>query len=234
MGNNIEIEVKENTSKGQTVRTYCNRCRQEMNHQIVMDYCKSGRVVVDSEFDLTHGRREYTASFECDYQIVECSGCNTISYRSSCFDEEIADETNDGTSETRFPVPQKRKEKKFKHLPSILSQIYQEVMTAYNNSGFVLCAAGIRAVLEGICKDKGITDGKLNEKIKKMREQELISQPNESILHELRFLGNAAIHELQVPTYKELEAALDIIEHMVEDLYEIEGKAKILKRPEDL
>jgi hypothetical protein len=49
----------------------------------------------------------------------------------------------------------------------------------------------------------------------------------------LRSLGNDAIHELQEPTHKEISAALDIldiIEHIAEALYEIPGKAEILKQ----
>ena len=63
-----------------------------------------------------------------------------------------------------------------------------------------------------------------------MRGQALVSIQQESILHDLQFLGNEVLHELQVPSHEEIDAALDIIEHIVEDLYEIAGKAGILKQ----
>ena len=37
-----------------------------------------------------------------------------------------------------------------------LTEIYSEVINAYNHNLFILAAVGIRAILEGICKEKGI------------------------------------------------------------------------------
>jgi hypothetical protein len=229
MNDDDKIDIKENISKNQTIRTHCNNCGRDMNHQILMDYCEIGECILDSDFDIRHGRIDYTANFRNDYQIVKCAGCDTVSYRSFNYFSEYQDIDNDGTWEERFPVPRSRTEKEFKHLPSILAKIYHEVITIYNSNGFILCAAGIRAILEGICKGKGIIDGNLDQKIKNMCGKGFITQQHENILHKLRFLGNEALHELQVPTKKEIDAAMDIIEHIIEDLYEIVGKAKILK-----
>ena len=230
MTDNREIEIKENISKGKMIRTYCNTCGQDINHQVLMDYYEHGTVILDSDFDIRHGKIDYTAHYNDDYQIVKCSGCDTVSYRSCKFFSEYRDFENDETWEERFPAPQKRTKKDFKHLPPILKNIYQEVIVIYNHDGFILCAAGIRALLEGVCKDKGITDGNLEKKINAMRGQALVSIQQESILHDLQFLGNEVLHELQVPSHEEIDAALDIIEHIVEDLYEIAGKAGILKQ----
>ena len=228
---NNKNEIKENISKGEIIRTYCNKCRQDMNHQVLMDYCESGTVILNSDYDFIHGKVDYTADFRNDYQIIRCSGCSTISYRNYNYFSEYRDVNNNGTWEERFPVIKRRMEKKYKYLPSTFTRIYNEVIMAYNNDSFLLCAAGIRAVLEGICKDKGITDSKLNlfNKIIKMCEQGFVSKQHESTLHKLRFLGNEALHELQEPTQEEIDAALDIIEHIIESLYEIVGKAEILR-----
>jgi hypothetical protein len=232
MVNNKEIEVKENISKGKTVRTHCNKCRQLMNHQILMNYYEQGSFILDSDFDTVDGEVEYPVDYSTDFQIVKCLGCDTVSYRSyKYFSEYVEPEFgNDGTWEERFPAPQDRTKKDFKNLVHSLRNIYQEVITIYNNTGFILCAAGIRAILEGICKDKGISDGNLEKKINAMYEQGLVSKQQESILHDLRFLGNGVLHELQTPSSEEIDAALDIIEHILEDLYEIPGKSDILKQ----
>jgi len=230
---NNKIEIKENISKGETIRTHCNKCEKEMNHQILMDYYMSGTVVLDSDFDIKHGKIDYTGNFCNDYQIIKCSGCDIISYRNfNYFSEYQNDFDNDGTWEERYPTLIRRNEKEFKYLPSTLIQIYEEVIMTYNNNGFILCAAGIRAILDGICKNKGITDGTLEKKIMIMREQGFISPQHENILHKLRFLGNYALHDLKTPAQKEIDAALDVIEHIIESLYEIIGKAKNLKDKE--
>jgi hypothetical protein len=230
MSNNDRIEIKENKSKGEIIRTHCNKCGIKINHQILMDYCETGTEVLDSDIDLTHGRIDYTADFSNNYQIIKCSGCDTISYRSFFYFSEYQDIDNDGTWEERFPTLQRKPKKEFKHLPPTLEHIYEEVIMAYNNDGFILCSAGIRALLKGICKEKGITVGKLNEKIEKMRTQGFINPQHENVLHELRFLDNDALHDLQSPTQEEIDTAMDIIEHIIESLYEILGKAEIFKK----
>jgi hypothetical protein len=49
------------------------------------------------------------------------------------------------------------------------------------------------------------------------------------ILHELRFLGNEAVHQLDRPSTKELTLAIDIIHHILDALYEIPKKAETLR-----
>jgi uncharacterized C2H2 Zn-finger protein len=220
----------ENIAKGETIRTHCNKCGQDTNHQVLMDYCETATDILDSASDFVLKRIDYTFDFKYDYQIIRCSGCDTISYRSYKYNSEVED--SDGYWEERYPAIAIKIKKEFKYLPSTLIQIYEEVIMTYNNNGFILCAAGIRAVLEGICKNKGITDGVLKKKIINMREQGFISSQQENILHKLRFLGNDALHDLQMPTKEEIDAALDIIENIIESLYEILGKANILKQKE--
>jgi hypothetical protein len=48
-------------------------------------------------------------------------------------------------------------------------------------------------------------------------------------LHELRFLGNKAIHELEVPSRNDLETAFEIIEHILADIYDLPLKSDKLK-----
>jgi len=234
MVNNETVEIRVNELKGKTVSTFCNKCQKSINHQVLMDYCESGKEIIDSEPDILHGRIDYTAHFSNDYQIIKCFGCNTISYRSDNYFSEYQDNFNGGTGngtwEERYPLPIRRIEKDYKCLSSFLKQIYKETIFTYNNKVFILCAAGIRAILEGICKDKDIIEGKLNEKIKKMREQNFIIPLHEDVLHKLRFLGNEALHDLQTPAEEEIVSALDIIEHIIESLYEIVGKSENIKR----
>ena len=42
-----------------------------------------------------------------------------------------------------------------------LRKIYREVVSAYNNEIYSLCAAGLRSIIEGICVERNITDGEV-------------------------------------------------------------------------
>jgi hypothetical protein len=50
-----------------------------------------------------------------------------------------------------------------------------------------------------------------------------------NVLHEHRYLGNEALHDLRQPSADELGLAIEIIEHTLEALYEIPDKAEQLR-----
>jgi len=57
----------------------------------------------------------------------------------------------------------------------------------------------------------------------------MINKVNADILHELRFLGNEALHELTKPQPEELQIGIKIIEHILENIYELSSQANELK-----
>jgi hypothetical protein len=76
MSNDEIFDIKENTLKGEVVRTYCNKCRQNMNHQVLMNYCESGTDILDTDFDLQHGRIEYKADFKVSVKTTTSNPLN--------------------------------------------------------------------------------------------------------------------------------------------------------------
>jgi hypothetical protein len=62
-----------------------------------------------------------------------------------------------------------------------------------------------------------------------MIERGFLTKEHGRTLHELRFLGNEAPHELKVPRSDELHIAIDIVEHTLENLYELGTKAETLR-----
>ena len=116
----------------------------------------------------------------------------------------------------------------------------------YNNEIYSLCAAGLRSIIEGICAERNISDGEveytdkngdkkkkrsktLQGKISGLAEKGVLTKDNAEILHELRFLGNKALHELTTPQPEELQLGINIIEHILENIYDLPSKAKELK-----
>ncbi|WP_159453546.1 DUF4145 domain-containing protein [Geoanaerobacter pelophilus] len=115
-------------------------------------------------------------------------------------------------------------DKKFKQLPEKLNNIYRETLKAYNNKLSVLCALGIRSLIEGICANKSVAGRDLQGKINNMVS---ISLPQNiaNNLHSLRFIGNEAAHELTAPTLYELKLAIEICEDLLNFFYELDYKA---------
>ncbi|MEX0712559.1 MAG: DUF4145 domain-containing protein, partial [Pirellulales bacterium] len=71
-------------------------------------------------------------------------------------------------------------------------------------------------------------------RINGLAEKGSISSQQAATLHQIRFLGNDAAHELYQPSARNVSMALDIVEHLLEQVYEQPAKAKALaarKRP---
>ena len=137
--------------------------------------------------------------------------------------------------------------KDYYNVPNTLRRIYRETIECFNNDALTLCAAGLRAIIEGICADQNIQDGpvlitkpdgstetkrkdNLEGKIAGLGEKGIVAQKNATILHQHRFLGNEAVHELAQPSSDELTLATEIIEHILDALYEMPDKAEELQR----
>jgi hypothetical protein len=137
--------------------------------------------------------------------------------------------------------------KSFSNVPTALRRLYGEVVDAFNNESLILCAGGLRALVEGICADRGILDGpvevpaqgggpqtkrfnNLVGKISGLHEKGVLTKDSTGSLHHLRFLGNEALHELAAPSADEVRLATTIIEHVLEHLYEIPEKGLELQR----
>lgn len=233
----VEYTYKEDASKGQEIETLCESCSGATYHVVRASF----KSYAEQEIDYRN-----SVSWSDDFQVIQCLGCKTISFRKNHWFSEDAWADEDGTSEVLFPKRNPLPSKHFANAPGNVQVIYDEVVNSYNNDNPILCAAGLRAVVEGICADKGVKDGpvevkvgdairierrkNLEGKISGLLEKRLITEASEGMLHSHRFLGNEAIHDLEAPSNIELKLAIEIIEHILEHLYEIPDKAKELGR----
>ena len=200
---------------------FCNRCRNETNHILKAehyrdypDYNSDGSIAIVERL----GNRFWV-----------CAGCDKGTLDEFYIFDVTCDDYITMDSDEYFPERTKLhvEDKKFKQLPEKLTIIYRETLRAYNNSLYVLCALGIRALLEGICADKNITGRNLETRINNMVS---ISLPQNIVtnLHSLRFIGNEAAHELAKPTAEELRLAIEICEDLLNFFYELDYKARQL------
>lgn len=220
------------------MKSFCAKCKTETNQKIL----KSERL------DYNDSATGWWENIE--YQIIQCAGCDSMSFRrledniqiESSWNHEYEDkpliiELYPNRSVHHLSI------NRYRHTPDNIKNIYKETIEAYNNNQLILCSGGLRAILEGICSDKKVLGiqkkdrkgnlvlvSNLETKIEALAEQGFLTKGNAEILHNLRFIGNDALHELSAPSKAELKLAINIIEHTIESLYEIEYKAYRLKR----
>ena len=231
-----KITFSEDKSKGDLLKAYCSECENKRKHIVLTSIDKDGKGFI-------FGDEPYY--WRDIYQVIQCQGCDNISFRNHHSNSEDHYEEEDGI-ENIYPETKSliHKGKDFKNIPRKLESIYIETINCLNNNNHLLCAAGIRALIECLCKAKGIldsekitkADGKTKERRKNLEEKidELVingflTKENAESLHELRFMGNTALHELSSPKEGHLILAIEIMENTLVSLYEIPEKSAELK-----
>lgn len=236
--NKFKIEELDNFSTGKNINCYCNKCEKNINHTVVKSIKKTFE-----EISYDYGVDGFT-----DYQTIKCNCCGEYSFREYKYFSEYMDMDADGTWEVLYPMSNEHNRilLEMDNLPFNLDLIYDETIKCFNQRSYVLCATGIRAIIEGICLDQKVTSGtieqtELDGSVKQKQSRNLygringlhnkgcITKQNSDSLHELRFLGNKAVHELESPSKSDLILALDIIEHLLIDIYELPYKANKLR-----
>ncbi|HEX7413810.1 MAG TPA: DUF4145 domain-containing protein, partial [Bacteroidia bacterium] len=233
------VKTELNKSIDEILQVICLTCKNTNRHKVLTSVDTSGKESMgDGDWFHWNGK----------FQIIECQGCENISFRSEHYNSEDMDE--DGWIVNELIYPKRTTDtwntKDFLNIPYNLRRIYRETIDCFNNENLTLCGAGVRALVEGLCKENGIIDGEIEKmkadgtkslirvdnlqgKINGLHEKGKLTKENAEILHEHRFLGNTAIHDLSAPTKEELSLALEIIEHIFDNLYEIPEKAMQLR-----
>ena len=235
---NIEF----NKSKDTYFRVLCPECKIETRHIVLQSAEIRGREDYDETFSI---------DWESKHQIIECQGCLTISY---CDESSNSEDRDPRTGKSEVCVrlyPKRTKDtlfiKDFLNTSSNLKRIYREIIDCYNNQIFTLCAAGLSSIIEGICAEESVKDGpvkisakggstkivrkkNLQGKIAGLCEKGILTEKQSDILHQHRYIGNEAVHELTMPSKEELELAIQIVEHTLESVFEIPLKASELHK----
>ena len=219
----------------ETKRILCTYCAHLTTHVLRARYS-----LRDEHFDI-HFEGEVEAPGDAEipfslhrYSIWQCAGCNSPSLE---YESGAVFPGNEGDTELSQEYFPKRsvgliRGKGFRKLGPELTRLYQEIIACFNNNCFLLCTIGLRALIEGICDDKGI-DGKL--KFERRIDDLIRFLPSVNVieaLHELRIAGNGAAHHrpLDALTSDEAREAIAIMEDLLNFLYELDYKALKMSR----
>lgn len=201
-------------------RVFCNGCKSETNHVLNAKHERT------EEYPLwVH---EPTEIERWVYRMWVCAGCDRATLEIQRFDWLRGSLGKPEIEYFYFPK-RKRSEhqpKLFKKLPEKLERIYKEAVHAFNEKLHILCAAGLRALIEGICADKGLEGANLEKKIEGLKT--LLPENIVKNIHSFRFIGNDAVHELKPPTAVDLRLAIEVSEDLLNFLYDLDYKTERL------
>lgn len=218
------IEYHLNKTQNVEVALPCQKCSGKTAHKAL--------VTVDVQG--SEGDPRYSFDWSDDHQIVQCLGCKSLSFRIASTNSEnyypiSADEYEYGVSEKLYP-PRLEGRKGLGndtvHLPTKVRPIYDETLTALAVQAPILAAIGLRALVEAVCQEKKAKGSDLFKKIDSLVEQRVLTPAGATILHKIRALGNAAAHEAKPHNDRQLSLAMDIVEHMLKDVYILPKQAE--------
>lgn len=167
------------------------------------------------------------------YLIIECNGCETISFLNIYGNTEMSYTNDEGyqeyyDDEIIYPYYlEKSNEVEYKsYLPDKIKMIYVETVNALKANSYVLTAGGLRATIEAICNHLKIRKDNLEERINLLHKKGHLTISESKRLHSIRFLGNDALHEIEKPKKEHLYLLLDIINHLLINLFINDEKIK--------
>jgi hypothetical protein len=211
---------EEHHMEGQQLLIPCSSCGgNRRNHHVLKEYINRW------------GNEDIQG--ESVYQICKCAGCNDIRFRieSSNSDDidyrtgeaEIVENVYpEAIESSRLPIDTSR-------LPDSIARIYKETVIAFNAGALILAGGGLRATVEALCQDKNVPDGNLQSKIDNLAGQGFLAAPQADLLHEERYLGNAALHEIVAPSKLDVQDGFDIIDTLLTTIYILPDKAERLR-----
>jgi hypothetical protein len=233
-------------TSGKEVKAICSRCGRETVHAVLKSVDKTA-IDVDC---YPSGRPQESPFWTDHYEVIQCQGCEDISFRHLHYFSEFDDWPccSDGSTTHLYPPRSEntRPIRDYRHAPLDIKRLYSETIDCFNNGNFTLCAAGLRAIKEVVCSDKGVTNGpcevigedgsktvkrktNLEGKIAGLQERGILTKHHSDTLHELRYLGNEALHEFRHPTTEGLRLAIEIVEHTLQQLFELPVRAERLR-----
>lgn len=213
-----------NRTQGEGEQVPCSKCNGKTYHEVMLSIDKEGEERGD-DFDYY---------WNSHYQIIQCQGCKTISFRKTSSNSEDFEQINEYEDQIRVyeniypPRIEGRSglEDTAYYLPSTVREIYTETLQALNNKSPILTGIGLRALVETVCKEEKAHGNSLEKKIDSLKEKGILTFIGAETLHNIRTMGNDAAHEVKPHSERQLSVAMDVIEHLLADVYILPKKVK--------
>jgi hypothetical protein len=189
------------------------KCNAETQHSILAD--------IEDEIKFNR------IDFYHHYQVIQCDGCQTLSFRKSSYSSEDYLQVGENEYEldervNLFPARVANSRglgTDTEYLPEPIDRLYDETRGVLLNGLPVLTGIGLRALVESICKEKKVKGENLKEKIDELANIRVLNEGQQTILQLIRTLGNKAAHEVKPHSAEQLALAMDVVELLLDEVY---------------
>jgi Domain of unknown function (DUF4145) len=213
-----KITIKRQPNKNKIVSVPCHICGNSTRHNIKYSFL-SITSIESSIIDLAL------------YGIVQCRGCRRLSFLLESLDIDVYyDDQIASYKSIVFPnrVLGKTMLKWRVYVPKSVRSIYEETYRALGNEQLILAGIGLRALVEAVCKEKKVKGKNLKEKIDDLVIKSILTKTGADVLQSIRHIGNYSAHEVEANSLEELLMALDVVEHVLNEVYIIPARSKAL------
>src|ERR1700687_4456089 len=168
-----QTDISKDKNANTKIDVPCGICKRPTKHLILSDVVVQGNAEPETDYQ-----------WHNEYQIVQCQGCENISFRKTHSNSEDAHPVGNGdqweysTYSDVYPNPEEGRQpvEDINLLPQKLQRIYEETMRALNLGQPVLTGIGIRAIVETVCKDKNAIGSDLSKKINNLVAQGVLTK----------------------------------------------------------
>lgn len=156
--------------------------------------------------------------------VFACDNCKNLSVAATTVQSDLgrdAEQAFEGMYTIRWQ-PQAVTWSEYEDVPQAIAEAAKEAHACASINAYRAAVLLTRAVIEATAKDKGITSGRLVDKIDKMAEQGLIRQGIAVAAHEVRYLGNDMAHGDFATEVAEVDAedALTIMADVLREVFQ--------------
>lgn len=203
------------------IKSYCPQCKFKTNHTKLYE-AKEG----------CDDSNDYTLSWYKKFITLKCNGCDNIQFKTEYGDENMFDyfrgREHYYTEDFYYPsfIEGRQIIDFHEMIPDKIQNVYVETYEAIKIRAYLLAGVGLRAIIEAVVLEQNIKGRNLEEKIENLLIDKFITVKDANLLHSIRFLGNDAVHEMEVPSKNKIYIALNIVEQLMINLYTIDVGAK--------
>ena len=202
--------------KGKQVIAFCNTCGGKTNHSLLYEY-----PCIKKPSDKSGVEKIL-------WELLECSGCDTVKVRHSV----SYLETQTNLPEVLYypPIERRKPPAWSQELPKEMQELQLEVYSAVNSGTLRLAAMGTRTLLD-MAIVKAVGDVRtFQQKLATMEASGYLASKNKCFLEVAFDTGSAVAHRGHNPTLPHLEEVIDIVEHLLEDVFRFPESTKELKQ----